>query len=465
MSRRTWLLVGSVLAVALATTFVVGRLVAPPAAHVRTPEATPQPSEALPSIVLVTIDTLRVDRLGVHGHQGGLTPTLDRLAHAGALFANSYATSSWTVPSMVSMLTGVYPSRHGVTSGVVREGAVHGQQRIPDDLPVLAERLRERGYRTFAVTANAHLHPDFGFARGFDRFECVGFRRANALLDVLAAWKDEILSSPRFFLWLHLFDPHAPYVPEPDWLPAHWDPRPRFADLEHVHPARRYEQLNVLGERLAYVEALYDGSVRAADAALGHALALLDAEKRALVVVTSDHGEELADHGRFDHGHSLYDELVHVPLLLRFPDARFAGKVVTASASLVDVLPTIAEVAGVEPAKDLHGRSLLPLLRGEPFEPRGIVAELARGIALVARREDGFKLIHDVTRAKPNLLFDLAVDPDERFDLVADRAAHAAEIERRLLGDLSAWSRTQAGPSVPVDPEHLKALRSMGYVE
>lgn len=467
MSRRTAVALGAVAIVGLAV--AAWQLVLPLRMSNDAPRGTPTapppvPRAALPDVLVVTIDTLRADRVSSDGHDVETTPTLDRLARTGARFTNAYATSSWTVPSMASLWTGVHATRHGVTEGTVRDGAVYGQQTIPDDVPSLAEQLRRLGYRTFGVVANAHLHSNFGFGRGFDRFECVGFARAPSALAVLERWRDDILGARPYFVWLHLFDPHAPYVPSTQWLARHWDPRPRFPDLEQVHPARRYEEMNVVGDRLAYVETLYDGAVHAGDEALERALGLLDAERRALVLVTSDHGEELADHGRFDHGHSLYEELVRVPLVVRFPDGRFAGRVIETPVSLVDVLPTLAEITGFAPAQ-AHGRSLLPLLRGEKTAATAIVAEVARGEALAMRREGDEKLIRQLRAPSTSLFFDLDADPDERVSLFEQEGARAAEIERRLLEDLSRWTRPTPSATVPLEGGDVESLRSMGYAE
>lgn len=463
MTRRAWMSLAAGVLVLGAVYALLPRLAARESGHEREAPR-PASNEPLPNIVLVTIDTLRVDRVGAYGYPGDITPTLDRLAREGARFTTAYATSSWTAPSMVSMLTGVYPARHGVTRGVVREGNVHGQQVIPSDLALLAERLRERGYKTFAITANKHLDSGFGFARGFDEFRCVGFVRAAEALQVLAEWKHAILGARPYFLWLHLFDPHAPYRPNPDWLERHWAPRQRFPELEYVHPADRYEDLTVFGERLEYVEALYDGAVRDADDALRNALESLGAESNALILLTADHGEEFGEHGHFGHGQSLFEELVHVPLLVRFPDARFAGRVIEEPVSLVDLFPTLAELTGLTLPEGLHGRSLLPALEGARREARGVLAEVSRPEDLAMWRDGSHKLVRRMRVPEKSLSFDLANDPDEHVNLYPEDP-HARQLEQALLDRLADWARGDEVPLLPLAPKAVESLRSMGYVE
>lgn len=428
------------------------------------PPATSQKGTDLPNLVLVTIDTLRVDRIGAYGHRRDTTPTIDRLAREGVRFTRAYSTSSWTVPSMVSMITGVYPSRHGVTHGVVQQRQVYGQQTIPEDLGAFAETLRARGYHTFGLTANRHLHQDLGFGRGFDRFRCAGFARSGPIMHMLKQWRDEIVAARPYFLWLHLFDPHAPYRTNADWIARHWVPRPRFADLEHVHPAKRYEGMAVFGERMEYVRTLYEGSVRDADDALAKALELLGAERNAVIVLTADHGEELTDHGRFGHGHTLYQELVHIPFVVHFPEGRLAGRVVDDPVSLIDVFPTLADIAGAELPQGLHGRSVLPAARGESIEPRALVAEAEREVHLTMLLEGTHKLIRDLDSPGQSMLFDLARDPEELMNLY-QRDPRAASMERQLVERMAGWKPSAPAPAVPVDPRAIEQLRALGYAE
>ena len=172
-----------------------------------------------PSLLLITIDTLRADRLPFYGYKRNTAPFLGKLAEHGIVFTNAYSTSSWTVPAVTSMVTGVYPSSHGITRGSIKKAHVYRQVRIPRKLPNLPEQLQALGYRTYAITANTHLMKDLGFGRGFDRYDCIGFCTAEKVNRVFLEWKQEIESqnSP-VFVWLHYFDPHIPYIGRQPWL-------------------------------------------------------------------------------------------------------------------------------------------------------------------------------------------------------------------------------------------------------
>src|SRR3972149_5027228 len=179
----------------------------------------PVTKEKHPSLLLITVDTLRADRLPFYGYKRNTAPFLGKLAGEGIVFTNAYSASSWTVPAVTSLMTGVYPSSHGITRGSIKKAHVYRQERIPRKLTNLPEQLRALGYRTYAVTANTHLMKDLGFGRGFDRYACVGVCAAAKVNRTFLDWKKEIESqnSP-VFIWLHYFDPHIPYIGRQPWL-------------------------------------------------------------------------------------------------------------------------------------------------------------------------------------------------------------------------------------------------------
>lgn len=171
-----------------------------------------------PNVLLVTIDTLRADRLSGAGHSRQTTPYLDELAASGVRFERAYASSSWTAPSVASLLTSLDPRRHGIEHGHLSEQVIVQQEVIPESLPLWPELLRNAGYRTYGITANTHLYGHFGFDRGFDRYECIGFLTADEVLETLERWQLEITASEPWFVWVHLLDPHARYTPRSPWI-------------------------------------------------------------------------------------------------------------------------------------------------------------------------------------------------------------------------------------------------------
>jgi arylsulfatase A-like enzyme len=417
--------------------------------------------------VLVIIDTLRADRVVPSDPSCEIAPFLGSLAADGVSFQRAYSTSSWTAPAVVSVLTGAYPARHGVERGAFLAGGILGQEVIPEDLRLLPEILREHGYRTFGITANGHLAPEFGFSRGFDRYRCVGFSDAPALMTVLSEWAPEIRSARPYFLWLHLLDPHTTYTPRDPWFSKRLGDASQRTELEEVAPASRYAKLGVTAgsDALAYVETLYDSEVSFADDVVREAFALLAVGPRDLVVVTSDHGEEFLEHGGFGHGATLYEESLRVPLILRYPGARHAGLQVATPVSLVDLLPTLLEALRIEVPVQSQGVALA--LNSVPARPAPVYAALMRSKQVTAVIDGDWKLIQQHEPEVATELFRLDQDPREQGEV---SSGHRQRIEALLRSHQehrkgSVGARTSPIQRHSLDAEHLEALRALGYLD
>ena len=424
------------------------------------------------NILLVTIDTLRADRVGAYGSARGLTPAIDRLAAGGVRFPIAYAHVPLTLPSHASLMTGVYPTRHGVRD--------NGSFRLDDRAPALAAALKGAGYRTAAFVGSFVVDARFGLNRGFDAYDDRMLGSSTALEpvqrnaeQVLAPALDWILqASPPslgrdhasdggpvqraggaqagsqppapgsgppapgpWFVWAHLYDPHEPYTP----------PEPY---------------------RSRYPAQPYDGEVAFTDAALGNFLDRLRAAgalDNTLVVITADHGEALGEHGERTHGLFAYEATLRVPLVF-WAASKIQPGVFPEPTRLVDVAPTMLDLVGVPQLADVDGRSVRPFLAGEQrFEDAGsyfeaLNANLTRRWApLTGIVHGGHKLI-DLPLPE---IYDLAADPAEQRNLYASQRERARDLEARL-------DRVAAGaaPAVPtaVDAETQNRLRSLGYV-
>jgi arylsulfatase A-like enzyme/Flp pilus assembly protein TadD len=392
-----------------------------------------------PNVLLVTIDTLRADRVGAWGARGVETPTLDALAARGVLFEQAMAPVPLTLPSHASLLTGQYPPTHGV-----RHNAIFV---LSDAAETLAERFRAEGYATGAVVGAAVLDPEFGLEQGFEHYDheipearatSAGFfeRPASVVTDAALAWLRE--TDGPFFLWVHYYDPHAGYHPPEPW-------KSRFAKRP------------------------YDGEAAYVDHELGRLLAALEGEGRlagTLLAVTSDHGEGLGEHGEGSHSYLIYDSVLHVPLLLAGPGVP-AGRRVAPVVANTGLAATLLRLAGLAPLAKTDVGDLSPLWEagaaGEGFAyAESLAGELDHGWApLHAIRSDAF---HYVRAPRPEL-FDVAADPRQLANLLPARrpehaAAAAAGEERieRLLADQAALA------PVAVDAETRAAIEALGYV-
>ncbi len=409
-----------------------------------------------PNVLLVTIDTLRADHCSAYGYGKPTTPRLEALARDGVRCELAYAPMATTAPSHATMLTALLPRAHGVR----KNGHVLGTRHR-----TLAEVLRDNGYRTHAVVSSFVLEGRFGLAQGFvsydDAMEALfqtADRARHKALDWLRTSGDLGSTRPArpFFLWVHIFDPHEPYAPP----------------LEHRRPFAPPDESDALRSALAS----YDGEVQFADAELG---ALLDGLASAgvldttLVVVTADHGEGLMSHGQMGHGPQLYEEAVRVPLVFRWPRGLPSGAVVETPVLLADLAPTLLALLGVkEPLERADGVDLADVLRGRRageanrpvfLERRRYDDEPAAGIparsALMGVRLGRFKYLEapDVRE-----LYDLAADPAETRNLLADRTREAESLARLLGG----WRTTRVGDEQADSSEETReALRALGYVQ
>lgn len=442
-----------------------------------------------PPIIVIVIDTLRADYLGCYGFNGPVSPHLDRFAGESVLFEKCSAQAPWTTPSMASLLTSLYPEAHGVRLGPddprdQQTWRLWWTPAIPESTVTLAESLRDRGYRTAAFVSNGFLTGGLGFEQGFETFDesaaLSDDRNAATLFDAGLQWLRSLRDAGEpTFLYFHLMDVHGPYIaPEADFEAVRQSPgfgppveldRAGFRHIQHyLHSPDwtkgpdRYE--------LRLWRGRYAAGVHAVDRRLGRFVqdlrdsALWDDQ---LVVVTSDHGEELFDHGGWDHGSSLHEHQVHVPLMIRLPNARLGGTRIGDVVRLVDIMPTITELVGAAAPTEMTGADLLPLMDspGEAGQQRAAFATSVKDIPNTHSVFDGrFKLISDGAGV---MLFDIATDHEERLNLADDRPEIAERLSELLKEELGRVipGKERTGQPLQISPERLEKLRELGYLQ
>jgi cytochrome c-type biogenesis protein CcmH/NrfG len=376
------------------------------------------------NVLLVTIDTLRADAVGAYGERHAKTPALDSLAAAGTLFLRAYATAPITLTSHASLLTGLYPPGHG---------ARHNGIAMRPDVPTIVERFRAQGFRTAAFVSAFPLDRSFGLTRGFEEYSDRMSRGANgrlanerpgqATVDLAIAWLASH-QSERFFAWVHLFEPHAPYGSPADGRPV---------------PARYADEVT---EADRQVQRLLDAS-----APVRH---------DTLVVVAGDHGEAFGEHGEMAHSIFVYDTTLRVPLIVAGPGVD-QGKRLAGAVSLVDVTPTVARLAGVD-RWDTDGRDLFAAPGGRSLYAESFAPLLDFGWSSLRSLRDGRWKYIAAPKAE---LYDLETDPGEERNVIADHSADAARLGERVA--------RISGPELPVravasDDESLRRLQALGYV-
>lgn len=429
-----------------------------------------------PLVIIYLVDTLRADHTTVYGYSRNTTPELQSFTKDAVVFDQAVAHASWTKPSVASILTSLLPGRHR---------AVQLRDALDSSNTLVSERLSEKGFATAGSVANAVVYlPEANFGQGFDYFaglhgedgrpsKLVG---ADVVVDTALRWLDTRKGLPTF-LYVHTMDPHVPYAPpapfdamfEPHPLPGRPAADPR---TDYKEPADR--------ERLM---AQYDGDIAFGDQEFGRFLRELrsrDLYDRSLILFLSDHGEEFLDHGQWLHGRSVFDELVRVPLVVKFPGQKDAGRRITTQVQTVDLVPTIFESLGLPQPEGLAG---LPLQRAIRDEPKGLgqaksagqtnvtknerpaVSEIShRGIVAHGLRTTQDKYIRRFSPEEDELYFDLLGDPKEKIDLSASRGERVrklrAGVEEAMAPNPFAYVLRFAGRG-----EHRLTLRTGGWIE
>ncbi len=430
-----------------------------------------------PNVVLIVVDTLRADALECYGGRANVSPRIDALARQGVRFQAAFAHAPWTLPSFAALFTSLPPQAHGA-GGNVREG----WRALGEEHTTLAERFEDKGWSTGAVVNVDFLTAPFGMTQGFDDVDArisndnQSVRRAEPTTDAALSWIDahriDGQESKPFFLMVHYFDPHAEYDPPPVW-------RARFAEAvdkqstafrfgarEHV-VRHRGGQMPLDAATLARARGLYDGEVAYTDNAIGRLLDGLAArglEAGTIVVLTADHGEEFGEHGSWEHGHTHYDELLHVPLVVRAPGV--APRVVHEPVGLVDVAPTLCSLASLTPSPAFRGRDLAAALRAQSgLPPLTCLTAYGNfwGAALSSWRDAQWKLIEGGPAPQ---LFAWTRDLREREDRASD-AAVLASARASMAACLRALGAqiVHQGPIVRPDAEALERIHDVGYTD
>jgi arylsulfatase A-like enzyme len=414
-----------------------------------------------PNVLLVVVDTLRKDHLGCYGYHRNTSPNIDRLAEVAVRYDNAISQAPWTSPSLGSLFTSLYPSAIGIEDV---------QFALDDELIVLSEVLRDNGYTTGAVVSHTYCSSRWNFSQGFDFFDEKNIYTqisspgvTRAALDFLKRHRE----GP-FFLFLHYFDPHDAYLVHPGFEFSTGRPyegpvkgRLNASMLRALPPELRPEDVDEIVRR-------YDSEIAFTDKHVGKVLdrlRLLELFDDALIIVTADHGEEFKDHGGLRHGYTLYQELINVPLIVKYPG--LGAGVVKDTVALLDLYPTVLGAASLSVDHEIEGIPLVPFHSAAREGPRTVFSETSRyGKSVLRAAVSGpLKIIRDLNGDALET-YDLSTDPGERHDLSDQQVAGFEPLllaQENWLREMAASSRP--GREIELTPEDIERLKSLGYID
>jgi arylsulfatase A-like enzyme len=452
------------------------------------------------NFVLITLDTTRADHLGCYGYSKNTTPFLDSLAKKGILFENAYANATWTLPSHASLFTGMMPSVHG---------AGYSNFFVSPSVKTIAESLQEKGYTSAAFIGGPFLVSAFNLNQGFDFYDehldphselkrltlfrllskitgkslwhTDGQRRGAEINQEVSSYLRWVVNRQPFFLFINYFDAHEPY-----------DPPQEIRDQMQIHTTMkgniRFYPLNkrngiachsdgtpLSSDDFQQLRDLYDGELRYQDQQLEILWKMIEQSgiaSKTILIIASDHGETIGEHQFLDHGHNLYQEQVHVPLLFYNSGLFSGGKRITETVQLIDVYPTMLQFVGLKPENGIQGHSLIPGLRSNQFPVRSVLSEIdidshPRFAAFKRSQkmilQDSLKYVD--SSDKNNMLFDLQTDPAEMIDQQSNQPDRAEQLHKKLNELFRALEIMKHKGSGQLDEETREKLKSLGYIE
>lgn len=416
-----------------------------------------------PNVILISVDALRADHLSCYGYQRDTTPNIDRLASEGVLFSQAISQGIGTLESHMSMLTSLYPHTHGLN---------HARQTLDDSKVTLAEILKDNGYFTVAFTGGSYMDARYGFSQGFDIYDDSGGGIEKQIPRIFNALEKN--RNKRFFIFIHTYDVHAPYNPPEPYDKLYTLPQSNFNPSVENLRAVIDKKATLTDDDLRRIIALYDGGIRYVDEHIGRLLKKLDElglSDKTLIIITADHGEEFMEHGSLMHEWQLYDELIHVPFIMRFKEKIGKGQIIRNQVQSIDIMPTVLDILGISLNKEAEGTNLVPLINGVESINRAAYTECLGwpgfGINLYSIRTERFKFIYTISKAKgPSVeLYNLKNDPGETMNLAFKKPQLAEKLKKHLFDHIGSAEELFREGNGQIDEELRKRLKSLGYLQ
>jgi arylsulfatase A-like enzyme len=397
------------------------------------------------NVVVIVIDTLRADHLQIYGYGKDTAPFLGSLSSKSAVFTHAYSASSWTAPATASIFTSVYPFQHGVLNGLMATRRMQAKNAsialnsIPGELTTMPEAFKSKGFKTYGIANNPNIFSGMGFDQGFDKFENIPTDGAQYVNQKLLEWEQEIKTGGRYFLYLHYMDPHAPYTKQSPW----------FKETGDV----RQDNMEAYDSEISYV----DGKIR-------EMFDRFNWSENTIVIVTADHGEEFYERGNEGHGKSLYNEVLHVPLIVYYPNGEIPAERIETNVQTVDILPTLKDLAGVQTDQKCEGISLMQAIQGKEDNERPLYSYLFR---------KEFDTIHTsiikgdwkfITVNQTEMLYNIKQDWGEKNNLTRENPEKALELKNAYQTFQDTATKYQGEETqTALNEEDLKQLKALGY--
>ena len=419
------------------------------------------------NIILISIDTLRADHLGCYNYPRNTSPFIDKFKENSVLFEFCIAQSPSTLTSHASMLTSLIPSHHGAF--------FFREQALPDDRQTMAELLKQKGYRTVSFNDGGQIAPKFGLNQGFDIYESIRddnkVERLNFYL-IVNKTMNWLYQNPdeKFFLFLHTYETHHPYTPKKRQLElfeSNYN-----GDLNWQVTVEMIERINngeikLTEEDKQHIVNTYDAEIRSMDESFGLLIRYLKEKKlydNTLIIFTSDHGEEFGEHGTWAmHSHTLFNDQLHVPLLLKLPGSKYAPGKVDHLVRSIDILPTVMDLLGEKMSKDFEGGSLVPLIKGVP--PKKLVFAISQRDMKQTYVPAYWSVMTPKWKLYNAKLFDLLNDPGELTDVAKTHEDLKTSLQKYALKYLKRKSKKFPVKKVVLDDELREKLKSLGYLD
>lgn len=421
-------------------------------------------SDDAPNIILISIDTLRSDHLGCYGYERPTSPALDRLCEDSVVFTQSIAHAPSTLHSHASILTSLIPHHHAA--------AWQGKTRLAEECLTVAEVAKNAGAATAAFTGGGQMDRIFGLDQGFDLYEKPKTQTFEGIVDPAKTWIEQHRAAEAeeggnpFFLFLHTYETHHPYEPPADLFElfdtGYEGELPDRISVDLIKAINKQEYELAEGD-LEHIVNTYDAEIRSMDRTLGQFIDYLKEEglyDNTMIVFTSDHGEEFGEHGKVGwHSHTLFDELLAVPLVVKYPNQKYAGKRVGAQVRGIDVAPSIVAALGLSQPTQFSGLDLAPLAEGTDTTSRVTTSRMDRvvGRDIDSVRTPEWKLFREQ-------LFDLEADPQEQWDTSLNRPRVVERLREELATAVASRDRC-LGPQVVPTGTTLDELKALGYLE